>query len=183
MDFKTVLDLMIKDFDEAKVRYGLIGGFDLGVLGAPRSTVDLDFLINRDDLHKMEHIMQSHGYECVYKSDNVSQYISRLKIFGEVDFIHAFRQASLGMLDRATEIDIFDGKLKIKVLKPADIIGLKLQAVTNDPVRTNQELIDIEAIMNVHRSSLDWNLVEEYFSIFEQKEKFLELRKKYHDVK
>lgn len=58
MDFKTVLGLIIKDFNKEKVRYGLIGGFALGIWGVARSTIDLDFLVHRDDLNKIAKIMR-----------------------------------------------------------------------------------------------------------------------------
>ena len=179
MDFKTILGLILKDFQRGNIRYGLIGGFALGVLGLPRATVDLDFLIHRDDLGKVDKIMKFQGYECVYKSENVSQYVSPLKIFGEIDFLHAFRKASLGMLERAEEKDIFEGNLKIRVLRPEDIIGLKLQSLVNNPARKEREYLDIEALMEHYRKNLDWKLIEEYFSLFEQKEKYLELKSKY----
>lgn len=183
MDFKTVLGFIIKGFNEKDVRYALIGGFALGALGVSRATVDLDFLVHRDDLPKIDKIMKEHEYNCVYKSENVSQYISAVKIFGEVDFLHAFRDISTEMLKRAIEKDIFEGNLKIKVLRPEDIIGLKLQAIANDKTRTMREFIDIEALMDNYRINLDWQLIEEYFSIFEQKEKFKELKEMYGNVK
>ena len=46
--------------------------------------------------------------------------------------MHAFRDASLEMLGRAEEKVILGGLLNIKVLKPEDLIGLKLQAIKND---------------------------------------------------
>lgn len=180
MDFKTVLGLILKDFKTSNIRYGLIGGFALGVWGLPRATIDLDFLIHRDDLNKVNAIMKHHGYECVYKSGNVSQYVSPLKIFGEIDFLHAFRKVSLGMLERSEEKDIFEGNLKIRVLRPEDIIGLKLQSLVNNPARTQREYLDIEALMDHYGKNLDWESIEEYFSLFEQKEKFLELKTKYY---
>lgn len=183
MDFKTVLDLIIKGFNKEQVRYALIGGFALGALGLPRSTVDLDFLVHRDDLPKIDRIMKGNGYECVYKSENVSQYISPLKIFGEVDFLHAFRDISTGMLKRAIEKDIFEGKFKIRILQPEDIIGLKLQAIANDKTRAMREYIDIETLMEYYRTKLDWQLIEEYFFIFEEKERFIELKTKYGEAK
>ena len=182
MDFKIVLGLILEAFQKENIRYGLIGGFALGALGLPRATVDLDFLVHRDDLNKVDAIMKSNGYECAYKSENVSQYISSIKIFGEVDFLHAFRKASQGMLERAKELDIFEGKLKIRVLRPEDIIGLKLQAMANDTKRVARELLDIEALMDYYRMNLDWELIEDYFSIFEQKEKFSELKAKYYNA-
>ena len=183
MDFNIVLGLMLEGFQKGGIRYGLIGGFALGALGLPRSTVDLDFLVHRDDLNKINKIMKSNGYECVYQSENVSQYVSSVKIFGEVDFLHAFREISIGMLERAKELDVFEGKLKIRVLLPEDIIGLKLQAAENDSTRITQEYLDIESLMGYYGNNLNWETIEDYFSIFDQKEKFFELRSRYQNAK
>lgn len=179
MDFKTVLELILKSFNRENIRYGLIGGFAMGALGLARSTVDLDFLVHRDDLDKIDKIMKSSGYECVYKSENVTQYVSAVKIFGEVDFLHAFRKVSIGMLARAKELEAFEGTLKIRVLRPEDIIGLKLQAAINNPERNSREYIDIESLIEHYKTDLDWNILEEYFSLFEQQEKFFALKAKY----
>ncbi len=183
MDFKVVLKLILDEFQKENVRYALMGGFALGVLGVPRATVDMDFLVHRDDLFKIEKIMKDNNYECVYKTENVSQYISSLKIFGEIDFLHAFREISVGMLQRATEKDIFGEGLKIRVLSPEDIIGLKLQALANDETRTLREYSDIEALMENYNVNLDWNILEEYFTIFSQIEKYKELKGKFYRVK
>lgn len=179
MEFKRVLELILKDFQKENIRYAVIGGFALGALGVPRATIDLDFLVSSDDLGKITRIMARHGYECHYKSENVSQYISALKIFGEIDFLHAFRDISKKMLERALERDVFEGKLKLKVLRAEDIIGLKVQALANNPERFNRELLDIEALMERYGPELDWRLLEEYFLLFEQQKKFLELKEKY----
>jgi len=182
MDFKTTLKIILTDFSNANIRYGLIGGFALGALGIARATVDLDFLVHRDDMPKVDKLMKSAGYECKYRSENVSQYVAALKIFGEVDFLHAFREISTKMLARAKELDIFEGKLKIKVLLPEDIIGLKVQAVANNPDRMLQEYFDIESLMERYKARLDWKLLEEYFTLFEHLEKFKELKKKYRNA-
>ena len=183
MDFKATLEPILKGFYKENVRYGLIGGFALGVLGVPRSTVDLDFLVHREDLSKIDKIMKSNDYECVFKSENVSQYVSPVKIFGEVDFLYAFRKASLGMLERTEEKEVFAGSLKLKVLKPEDIIGLKVQAAANDQTKATKEYADIEALMEHSRTSLDWQLIEEYFSTFGQEKKFAELKTKFYNAK
>ena len=179
MDFKTVLLTLLKNFHEQEIRYGLIGGVALGALGIPRATIDLDFLVHQDDLHKVHSIMEATGYECRYKSENVSQYVSLLKPLGAVDFLHAFRKASVGMLDRTKEFTLFDEDTKVKVLQPDDIIGLKLQPATNDPERLPQEYIDIEALMKHYGKSLNWKIVEEYFILFNQQERFYKLKERY----
>lgn len=179
MDFKIVLESILKNFTKENIRYGLIGGFALGALGVPRSTVDLDFLVNRDDMDKIDCIMKDNGYTCAYKSDNVSQYVSALNIYGGIDFLHAFRTISLKMLDRAIEKEIFNGDFRIKVLRPEDVIGLKLQATVNDPKRLNGEYLDIESLMEHYRNDLDWNILNDYFALFGQEAKLAELKAKY----
>ena len=98
MDFKIVLEKLVSAFDKMDVRYALMGGLALGVWGVPRATVDIDFLIRRDDLEKVDRIMHDLGYECRHRSENVTQNISPLNLYGEVDFLHAFRSASNEML-------------------------------------------------------------------------------------
>jgi len=179
MDFKITIENILKKFKEKKVRYALMGGFALGALGKSRATVDLDFLVLKDDMPDVNRIMIDLGYELRFNSENVSQYISPLKVFGEVDFIHAFRPTSIGMIERSLEMEIFDGGLKIRVLNPEDIIGLKLQAIANDESRKAFDLNDIESLMALYKRRLDWNLVNEYFSLFDFKDLFNELKKKY----
>jgi len=182
MDFKATLEIILKDFLRGNIRYGLIGGFALGALGLARTTVDLDFLVRREDMPKVDAIMKSHGYECAYRSENVSQYISPLKIFGEIDFLYAFREISVKMLERAKELDIFEGKLKIKVLCPEDIIGLKVQALANNPDRETLDYLDIESLMERYKKDLDWGLLEEYFKLFELEKEFQGLKAKYSNA-
>lgn len=57
MDFKLVIDRILTAFRIEDIRYGLIGGFALGALGITRTTVDVDFLVHRDDLDKIQSIM------------------------------------------------------------------------------------------------------------------------------
>ncbi len=176
MDFKTVLESLLKRFEEREIRYGLMGGFALGLWGAARATVDLDFLVRREDMEKVSQIMQELGYERKFTSENVSQFISPLKLFGEVDFLHAFRQASIEMLNGAVEKEIFGGEAKIKVLRPEDLIGLKLQAIKNNPSRKEQDLADVESLVSVQKSRLDWALVETYAQALDVQDLLKEIR-------
>ena len=183
MNLNLVTRKLLEGFLDKKIRYALIGGFALGALGIPRATIDIDFLVHYDDLPKIKELMEAYGYRCVFQTENVSQYISPLEIFGEVDFLHAFRKTSLAMLERAMEKEIFEESLKIKVLRPEDIIGLKIQSAANNEARANREYADIESLMVQYKDNLDWELVEEYFYIFDQRTLFEKLKKKYHETK
>ena len=175
MDFKSVLSLLLRKFRDENINYALIGGFAVGLWGVGKTTVDIDFLVRREDMNGIDSIMHDAGYECKYSSENVSQYVSPLKVFGEVDFLHAFREASIEMLKRAEEKEIFDEPLKITVLKPEDLIGLKLQAIKNDPLRLRNDMADIESLINIHGRKLDLSLVKKYFQIFDMEDMYKQL--------
>jgi len=179
MDFRQVTDKLLTAFDKEHVHYALMGGFALGAWGVPRATVDIDFLVYRDDMHKVHSIMTEMGYERHYHTENVSQYLSPLRIFGEVDFLHAFREISMGMLQRAEDKKIFDETLTIKVLKVEDLIGLKVQAMANDEKRKAIDLPDIESLISLYKAEIDWSRIKEYFNVFGFNELFTELKDKY----
>lgn len=179
MDFRLVLEKLLAGFHGNDIRYALLGGMALGAWGAPRGTVDIDFLVHFDDMPKVDAIMLGLGYQCRYRTENVSQYISPLNIFGEVDFLHAFRSPSLSMIQRAEDRKIFDGTVSVKVLIIEDLIGLKVQAMANNESRMAQDMTDIESLLALHASAVDWTLIEEYFALFFFDDQCKELRRKY----
>lgn len=183
MDFKTITENLLSTFEAEGVRYALIGGFAMGAWGIARSTVDMDFLIHKNDLPVVHRILAGMGYECRYQTENVSQFVSPLKIFGEIDILHAFREISLGMLQRAEDRKIFNKTMTIKVLKVEDLIGLKVQAIANDPSRKPIDLADIESLMEAYGGSIDWSLIEEYFALFDLNDLFSELGSRYGEIK
>ena len=176
MDFERVLRDLASDFNEREVPYAMIGGFALGVLGIPRATMDLDFLVARDALPQVDEIMQRRGYRLRYRSENVSHFVSDSAPLGQVDFLHAFREVSTGMLNRASELPAFAASLRVRTLRPEDIVGLKVQAFTNDPRRERQDLVDIELLAERYSSEIDWKRMREYFALFGRLELYDEIR-------
>lgn len=181
MDFKVVIEKLLKSFQEQNIRYALIGGMALGAWGIPRGTVDIDFLVNREDSDKIDSIMKALDYECKFRTENVSQYVSFLRVFGEVDFLHAFRKHSLSILERAEERMMFGGTVSMKVVRIEDLIGLKVQGMINDESRRSLELSDIEALLKAHNKDVDWGLIREYFDLFSCNDIFQQLKGKYGD--
>jgi hypothetical protein len=176
MNFRVTLQQLVRSFDDAGIGYALIGGYAVGLWGVARGTVDIDFLVVRDDLPRLDRIMTQCGFSLVHRSENVSQFASP---GGGIDFLHAFRRHSLSMLGRAVERAIFEGEIVVRVLRPDDLIGMKIQAIANDPQRTALDRYDIEELLRLHGATLDWQLVEEYFNLFEMSDLFAELDTKY----
>jgi len=179
VDSELVLQRLISEFSRLQIRYAAIGGFALGVLGVPRQTMDLDFLVHRDDLEKLDAALRDAGYTRVFQSENVSQYRHPDDTWGSVDFIHAFRKISLAMLERAKEFPALEGKQVLKTAQPEDVIGLKVQAMSNDPERRTQERSDIERLMARYERGLDWNRIQEFYEAFDLEEEFSKLREKF----
>jgi hypothetical protein len=179
VDFARVLKRLLTAFERQQIRYAAIGGFAVGVLGVFRATMDLDFLVHRDDLAKLHMVLAGLGYQRVFQHENVSHYVHPDPSWGALDYIHAFRRPSLEMLDRAKLVSIFQGTQQIRVAEPEDVIGLKVQAIANNPKRQTKELSDIEQLMDVSGARLDWNRLQEFFELFDLGHLAAELRKRY----
>jgi predicted nucleotidyltransferase len=175
MDFKAVIASLLRRFSDSGVKAVLSGGFALSTLGIFRFTRDIDFVIPAENVPAVEAIMTELGYEKqAFSNPEILSYVSPLKVMGQVDFLVARRKYSRAMIERARDVPILDGALTVKALRAEDLIGLKLQALLNDPQnRQSIDAPDIQRLLKLHRSRMDMDLVREYFRLFD-KEKLLD---------
>lgn len=184
MNFLKVIGEVVGELETAGVRYALIGGFALGLRGVQRATMDLDFILMLEDMGKAEAILDRFGYKRVYHSENVSHYESPDAEWGRIDILHAFRGPSLGMLARAELISV-DADVQLRVVQIEDLIGLKVQAMHNDPRRAIGDWDDIRLLLQsagVRRLTVDWELLEDYLGLFGWQEKIGEFKALYGQV-
>ena len=168
MDFKQTLLLVLNELNGNDIDYGLIGGFALGLYGIDRATADIDFLINIKDIDKIRETLSKLGYELLYNSENVLQFVSPIKDFGEIDIIIARREVSINMLKNTIKKNILDESIVIKILSPEDIIGLKLQAIKNDKERESIDRGDIIFLMR--NIIVDIEKIKKYAGLLDMKE-------------
>jgi len=178
MDFEKVFKFLLENFEKHNIRYALMGGFALHASGYSRTTQDIDILIHKDDMPKMKELLVNLGYEPLHESEDVSNFRGLLKELGQIDFLHAHREYTRNMLKRAGEYAILENRFKVKVLRPEDIIGLKIQSSANDPKRETRDWADIEHLLTLHCDRLDLALLREYFSLFELEHKLDQLLEK-----
>ncbi len=181
MDFTKVITEVVGAMERAGIQYALIGGFAMALRGVQRATMDLDFILALDDLAKAEAILSAHGYKRVFRSENVSHFVSPDQQWGRIDILHAFRRPTLRMLERAELIAIEPG-LSLRVVHVEDIIGLKVQALVNDPTRAEDDWHDIHSLLRTAReqgTTLDWALIGDYLSLFHLEAKVPELKARY----
>ncbi|MBI5400155.1 nucleotidyltransferase [Candidatus Saganbacteria bacterium] len=168
MDFEKVFQLLLSDFAAAQISFALIGGFALASWGYPRSTLDIDFLLDKNDLFKVKELMSSYGYNIGHESEESISFQGGLVPLGRVDFLLAHRHYTLAMLKRAVTGEILGGRFKIKIVGVEDLIGLKVQASSNDRERYLQDMVDIENLIKENYSSIKFELIKEYFNLFER---------------
>ena len=165
MDLARVLGQLSAALHEAGIPHALIGGLALAAHGAPRATLDLDLLADGDRDDAVDRIMRSSGYECLHRSAHVANYAAHDPALGRVDFLFARREYGRAMLKRARPAP---GPIaELRVVDAADLIGLKVQASSNDPGRKRQDLADIERLLRT-ATDIDRDRVREYFRLFDR---------------
>lgn len=182
MDFELVFRELLQKFDRQDIRFALIGGFALHVAGFTRATQDIDFIVDGDDINKVKEIMSKIGYELTHESSDFSNYWHPMGPLGCVDFLHAHRKYAREMLKRARKHEIL-GNVEVPVLLPEDVIGLKVQAVVNDPKRRPLDMADIEYLLREEGENLNLEVIREYFNLFDMGDKLEEILKRIKDVK
>lgn len=178
MDFVQVIATLSHRLDRARVRYALIGGFAMALRGVQRATMDLDFILMLEDLPSAHRILAELGYRREFHSENVSHYLNPDDAWGRIDILHAFRGPSLGMLQRAERLAV-GAELTLPVVAIEDIIGLKIQAIANDPTRAVADWHDIGLLLSAAREQrigLDWALLGDYLRLFHFEAKLTELK-------
>lgn len=173
MNFTEALKSISKRFNEEKVDFALIGAFAMLQMGIERATRDIDFLISSEDIGKVEKIMHGLTYQTVQATRTFSQFESPLKVFGNVDFLHAIGKSGLQILREAKEKHVL-GEI-IKVIQPEDLVGLKVLAYANDARREQADKSDIQKIYEAYQTGqlkLDLEKIEFYYKIFEKLEDY-----------
>jgi hypothetical protein len=165
VDFARVLREVAGALQGERVPFALIGGFALAALGVPRTTGDVDFLVEGARADDVERLVQGLGYETLFRSDDVANFVGRQASAGRVDVLWARREYARAMLARARLHPV--GTLSLPVVEAEDLIGLKVQSSSNESRRFALDVADIERLLRA-TPGLDLARVREYFRLFDR---------------
>jgi predicted nucleotidyltransferase len=161
----------IRLVSDAAARHGfriaLIGGFALPFHGIRRATGDVDFLVEATGTDLLHEALSTAGYVALHRSADSANYGAGQGSLVGVDLLYARRPPTLAMLARAA---VPPGGGDVPVVDVEGLIGLKLQAIVNDPTRRRQDEADIVALLTLHLPSLDRALLDEYFALFDRQD-------------
>ena len=144
------------------VQFALIGGLALASHRVVRATQDVDLLVDAERAGQIDAEMARLGYCCLHRSADTGNYTRGDE---RVDLLYASRPIARRLLANAVESQTSLGALR--VVSAEGLIGFKLQALANDPCRT-QDLEDIRALLRGNRAKLDMAEIREYFRLFER---------------
>jgi predicted nucleotidyltransferase len=164
MDLRAVLLELHDALREAGIEHALIGGLALAAHGAARATVDLDLLAEGARADDVDRLLRERGYQPLHRSEHVANYAASDARRGRVDFLFARRAYGRAMLARAEVRRVLGAS--IRVVDAADLIGLKVQASSNDPARRLRDLADIERLLET--AAVDLERAREYFRLFDR---------------
>jgi len=157
--FRRAIELVRETAEGHAFRIALIGGFALPFHGVRRATGDVDFLVDANGASALHDALTSHGYEVLHRSADAAKYRASQGPLVGVDVLYARRELALAMLERAK---VPAGDVAVPVVDVEGIVGLKLQAMVNDPSRRRQDEADIVALLRLHLPRLDQTLLEQY---------------------
>lgn len=143
-------------------RFALIGGLALASHKVVRATQGIDLLIEAEKADETDAELARLGYRCVHRSQDAANYARGDE---RVDFLYASRPIARGLLNGAMQLVTTLGELR--VVSAEGLIGFKLQALVNDPRRT-QDLEDIRALLRANRATLDMAELRGYFRLFDR---------------
>lgn len=147
-------------FQGIGAKFALIGGLALASHKVIRATQDVDLLVDADQAAAVETALTGLGYRCLHRSPDAGNYERGDE---RLDVLYAHRPIARRLLSTALPLKTALGELR--VVRAEGLIGLKLQALTNDPRRT-QDLEDIKALLRANRDTLDRQELREYFRLF-----------------
>ena len=169
MGLRATLEKAHHALSAANVDHALIGGLGLATLGVHRATEDVDFLVDGKDRANAQSALERAGLTLSLATGEVLHFHG----FGRVDILLANRPLSLEMLMQAR---VFP-QHGIKCVLAEGLIGLKIQAYTNDKTRELQDKADIKALID-KSVELDWVKVKAYADLFGEWEFINSLRGK-----
>jgi len=145
----------------AGIDHALIGGLAVLVRGKSRVTFDIDFLVAAQRREAFVDVLRQLGFEPFHEASAFGNY---MRADGRrVDALYARSALGQGMLERACKESL--GDVALSVIAAEDLIGLKLQALANDPSRS-RDWGDIRGILDLRRDELNMQRVRDYFGLF-----------------
>lgn len=141
MTYSNTFELVSDEMQKRKVSCILIGGFAINFYSVVRQTVDIDFLITKDDFDKILPALHEQGYQVVRQSEVFANLESTDHRLLDLDYMFVDQNVLEKILKDGREVQIAKGKFIIPSID--HLIALKLHSIKGNPKRELKDLPDI----------------------------------------
>ena len=150
MDYPTIFHLIAGLTNKSRVSCVLIGGFAVNYYKVSRQTVDVDFLITKEDFDKISKELEKAGF----KADSVEKVFARFRgndyYLMDIDFMFVDKDTLDKIIKDGREISIAKQKFTVPSLNT--LIALKLHAIKhNQKLREYKDLPDIINLIRANK--------------------------------
>ena len=119
----------------------LIGGFAVNFHKYSRHTMDVDFLITKEDFQKIRGPLESAGYKSYRDNENFVQLKDGQGIHMDIDFMFVDQETVLGIKEEGKTVKFVGEEFTVPSLQ--HLIALKLHAMKCNKGRLTIDLVDI----------------------------------------
>jgi hypothetical protein len=165
--FVRSIELVLAVARRGRFRVALIGGFALPFHGVQRATGDVNFLVDARGADRLHAALLEAGARGLHRSADAASYGAVAGRLSPLDFIYAHRARAQRMLARAKRRLLRGARLRVPVVGVEALVGLKLQAMANEPGPVQHEA-DIRALLAASRESLDTRLLRDNCRLFDR---------------
>ena len=150
MKHPTPFHLISDICGKAGITCVLIGGFAVNYYKVTRQTVDVDFLITKEDFEKISVLLEKAGYSKDYTEKVFSRFKSDGTYLMDIDFMFVDRGTLNKIIENGKEISI--AKQKFIVPSLDILIALKIHALKyNIKIRQHKDLPDIINLIRINK--------------------------------
>ena len=160
MDFGHALAFLIPECAARGISHAVIGGVALAIWGVPRTTLDLDLVVDGDRQADVLAILASLGYQLLHQSTGYSNHRHSDPEKGQVDIVYV-RNGTRDQVFAATTQQKGPRGLAVPVASPEHLAAMKVRAMRNDPSRRERDLEDLRSLARATDSQTVRKLLEE----------------------
>jgi len=172
VNFAGVLQTVTAFLDHQGAHYAVIGGVALVMYGLPRTTLDLDLVVDFAVQDSLIQWLEARGYETVHRSLGYSNHSHSDPLWGDLDFVYVRGETAEKLFSGCRKAK-GPGGLEVPVPSPEHLAALKVVSLKNDPDRAFRDQEDLRFLL--HLPGVDQTEIRSYFERHGLSERFEEI--------
>jgi hypothetical protein len=172
MKFAAVLQAVTGFLDQQDARYAVIGGVAIVMYGLPRTTLDLDLVVDFAVQDLLIRWLEERGYRTVHRSSGYSNHTHSDPDWGDLDFVYVRRETAEKLFASCRRAQGPGGQ-EVPIPSPEHLAALKVVSLKNDPDRAFRDQEDLRFLL--HLPGVDQGEIRSYLERHGLGERFDEI--------